>query len=371
MRFFLKHHFDPDFDYQRLKPKTDDHGRVDHFNLGYVQNSIIGQVLAEWIPVPDDALPAGLDPKFVFDDKIFPAGHNCRPNPANPDQLVSTANGYVFYLDEKIHVKRVLNLRKGVNSRTGNVYFVSDAIVHGDVASGFECQAQDIRVQGNVEAASLQAGGSVLIEGGIKGAKKGMVNAVRSIRCSYAENAILKAGESIIVDGASMHCNLYAGRFITVRKRLVGGEVHSSHAVYVGEQLGGGMNTMTKVVLGYDAGLLARVEGLDTKIERLEARLDLCSRQAEKGAAHKEGCLDEGAKLERKLDILKRKRAGTWEDLEAGFNPRAKLLIPGEIRPGVFVQIGSSQMKVNDFLRDKRFVLQDGEVAMLSPALEK
>ncbi len=64
MPYFLHHYFDPDFDYQRLKPKIREDGKVDHYNLDYVQNVIAGQVLAEWKEV-DLTEVDNLDSRFV------------------------------------------------------------------------------------------------------------------------------------------------------------------------------------------------------------------------------------------------------------------------------------------------------------------
>lgn len=44
----LKHFFNPDFDYQNLKPVEKTDGSVDYYNMGYVQSVITGQVLAQW-----------------------------------------------------------------------------------------------------------------------------------------------------------------------------------------------------------------------------------------------------------------------------------------------------------------------------------
>ncbi len=103
-------------------------------------------------------------------------------NPQNKNQIIATANGYVFYFEGKIAVKTVLNVRRDVDFHTRNVYFVGDLIVHGTVRSGFEVKGHNVRIKGKVEAAKVYAGGSILIEGGIKGGGEAEVIAQENLK---------------------------------------------------------------------------------------------------------------------------------------------------------------------------------------------
>ncbi len=50
VQYYLRHYFNPDFDYLNLKPGGDS-GSTDVYSLGYVPNVIAGQVLAEILPL--------------------------------------------------------------------------------------------------------------------------------------------------------------------------------------------------------------------------------------------------------------------------------------------------------------------------------
>ena len=63
VQYYLRHYFNPDFDYLNLKPGGDS-GATDVYSLGYVQNVIAGQVLAEILPleaVEREAILAALE----------------------------------------------------------------------------------------------------------------------------------------------------------------------------------------------------------------------------------------------------------------------------------------------------------------------
>jgi len=368
MPYFLKHHFDPDFDYLNLKPRQREDGSVDHQNMGYVQNVIEGQVLAEMVPISEEAARA-LPPQAVFAEPRFPMGRNCAVHPQNPLQLLASANGYVFYDGGLIHVKRVLNVRQDVGVRTGNVHFVGDVIVHGSVRSGFELVGRDVRVQEGVEAATVQAGGNLQVDGGVRGA--GVLRAGKNIRVGFCENATLWAGDSILVDKVCMHAQVFCQRKLAVRDRLVGGRICCQAVVFVGGQLGGGLGTPTELVLGFDAELMGEVERLERELARLGPVSKELQREMAKNSTYAAEYAPRLATVERKMRALQNKVVGMRERLHERFFARAVVVAPGEVRPGITISIGTARLQVNDFLRNVRFELADDEIVVRSPALGK
>ena len=97
MRYYLQHFFDPDFDHTTRKPDENAirNNTLDLFNLGYVQNVIKGQILAQIVPL--DSLSQRPDPRFILDTVDFPAGQNTYIDPEYPQYLLAATNGYVFY----------------------------------------------------------------------------------------------------------------------------------------------------------------------------------------------------------------------------------------------------------------------------------
>ncbi len=85
---------------------------MDFYNLGYVQNVIRNQVIAEFLEISPEEVDK-YDERFIYKERNFPIGSNCAVNPKNPNQLISLVNGYVFY-DEKgnISVKKSLKCQR-------------------------------------------------------------------------------------------------------------------------------------------------------------------------------------------------------------------------------------------------------------------
>lgn len=368
MSYRLKLTFDPEFDYTRLQPRKKADGGVDHFSLGYVQCVRRNDLLACW----DDCRPEGAsrpEGEMVLEEKILPVGPNCREDPERPGHLVAAADGYVLVRDGEIAVKTLLNVRRNVDFHIGNIRFPGDIVFSHDVRTGFSIHGRHIWVKGQVEAARLRAAGSIMIDGGVKGGSAGRIRAGCGIRVRFCEQGRLRAGTGLLVRGSCMHSELYAGNRLVVGQRLVGGMAVSRDLVYVKEQLGGGLSTETEVIVGYDPTLLLRDHKLVEKMRILRDELALLERsiRREGHTRQSEELLQE---LSGKIRGLKKRRAAMWESYRFVENfDKCRVLVPGEVRPGVEIHIGPAYFKVHDFMRNVRFYYKDGEVHAASPAL--
>jgi uncharacterized protein (DUF342 family) len=362
MPYVLKHSFDPDFDHLHLKPKADDGGRVDYFNLGYAQNVRKGNLLAEWEEVsPKQA--AALDRRFIFKEKRFPAGANCIVHPQDPDKLLAAADGYVFYLDGKITVKSELNVRGGVDIRTGNIDFVADVVVHGPVRSGFSVSGRNVRVKDVVEAAEVKASGSIETEAGFTGSGSGLLEAGEKIRIPFCENAQLRSGGNIVVRHSCLHCAIYCGGSLAVQGALIGGEIYSRGLVFVGDVLGGNLGVETRIVLGYAPRLFLEAERLDEDLR--EVRRRLANTRLGKGAKSQESA----ALVERYKALLQAKRE-LWTNVRPVESlGSCRVVVPGQVRPGVEISIGEAFLRVHRPMRDVVFQRRDKDIVATSPAL--
>jgi len=360
MYYYLHHYFNPDFDYLNLKPKEQKNGKVDHYNLGYVQNVVRGQVIVEFKEVSPEDLD-NYDKRFLYKEKKFPIGTNCTVNSENPDQLISLVNGYVYY-DEKgnISVKELLNVRSNVDFRTGNIYFVNNIVVHKDVKTGFEVQGNSILVKGVVEGAKVIALNSILVEGGVKGESKAFLRAEHNIRCKYVECAALLAKNSILIDTNCLHSNIYVGRNLIVRGKIVGGKIYCGEKVVVEDQLGGGLNVPTVLVLGYDPVDMYKFSNIEDRLEELNKRLEFL--KLKKQTKESPEVVLEIQEIKKKIKVLSKHFSRIGEKLRTKDFSRCRVIVKDEIHPGVEISIGPAYYKVEDFLKGTTFYFKDGDI---------
>ncbi|SKA69921.1 DUF342 domain-containing protein [Desulfobaculum bizertense] len=367
MSYYLVHHFDPDFDYENLLPRERVDGNVDYYNLGYVQNVREGELLAEWREEkPEDTTP------WVFEcaSRDFPSGENTRIDPNDGNRLLASANGYVFYLDGYITIKKTLNVRRDIDFHTGNIFFLGNVIVHGSVRTGFSVRGVNVMARDVIEGAKVHASDSVLAEAGIKGAHKALVRAEGNIRAAFAENTQILAGKSTLIDGSLMHSEVFAGKQLVVKDMLVGGRAISSRYIYVEGQLGGGLSTETTLILGYDAVLMYKAHLLGEHIRELNARLEEYTLALRHHSTLKDEFEPKILRTEKKLGACRHKMRELWDGMEKVQDLEScRVVVPGAVRPGVEITIGEARLKVTDYLENVCFRYQDYDIVVDSPAV--
>lgn len=363
MPYLLMHQFDPDFDHTRLTPRLAGSGMVDHYNMGYVQNVMAGQRLAEFTEISQEQ--AAGQTRFVYDAPVFPQGEGTQVAPDNPLALVATRNGYVLYLEGRITVREQLNVRRDVDFHTGNVIFVGILHVHGEVKSGFAIKAKQVEVDDVIGGATVEAKETILCHSGIKGEKSALLRAGFSLTGSFAENAELVAGKAMEFKGSVLHCRSYCGGDVTVGGRLQGGATYCMGRLHVGEQLGGGSGTVTQVILGRNPFMLLKEDSLLKAIEEADEVLEeVAERKAMGPASAKEFLRREEETLARKA-TLQQQLSVVQDRLHSQPMPeQCELVVEGRVLPTVEVTIGQAQFLVESPLERVRFRVVNGAVAV-------
>ncbi|WP_319584764.1 FapA family protein [uncultured Pseudodesulfovibrio sp.] len=361
MPFFLKHYFDPDWDPAKLKPAEQADGSVNHHERQFVTNVAAGDLIAEWLPIEEAG--EDLDERFVSDEKSFPAGKGTGIRREFPDKLFAAVDGYVCYKEGRILVRNPLTVHSDIDYHTGNVDFVGNVVVEGSVRSGFSIEAVDVRVNDQVEGATIKARGNLDCRGGVKGSRSALLKTGKDMKLAFCEFATLLSGGDIMVKGALMHSNVYAGKRLAVGGRLTGGNICAYNYIYVGEQLGGGMDTDTALVLGYKPSLLYADQRYNVRIKALHADIASFEKILNKGEEFRAEYQPRLESASKELELLKNLKVKLWNGIYATERlDDCRVLVPGVVKPGVEICIGSAYYKVDDFLEDVFFYYDNGEV---------
>lgn len=388
--YYLHHYFDPDFSHVRLTPREGADGAVDSHYLGYVQNVVAGQVLAEIVDLeefPD--MPR--DPRFIYRERHLPIGPNCAPHRENPNRIVAAANGYVFYHDGLISVKKLLNVRGNVGFHTGNILFVGDLAVHGDVLTNFAIQARNVLVKGHIESAKVKAVEDLVCLSGVKGANTSAVDdapvkvadvdasvpstlleASGNIRLPFCEHVQIRAKGNVIIDGSCLHSTLYVGGNLVVKGRLQGGAVYANKLVYVEGQLGSGYDTSTKVLMGYDPFNFLATQKLESQIAYLKDKQLYFEKMAARNHVMEQEYRPRVELVLRKLKIAHAKRNALWRQFAVDEQnaPKCRIIVPGKVMPGCEIGIARAFHKTHGMTSNVTFMLEDEEI-VASPSTTK
>ena len=230
-----------------------DDGTIDFKNLNNVINVDKDAVLCHIVP-PEE----GEDGIDVYGNNIpYKRGKNVSFNYGSNTyisqdglKLLASMDGCAEFKNDRVFVENVYKV-DNVGNSTGNIDFIGNVIVNGDVKEGFSITAKgDVKIRGMVEGAYIKSGGEVIINKGMNGMGKGSIYAKGSITSKYIENATIvsekyiyahtlinsevKAGESVIVKGSSA--------------AIIGGITGAKNAIYA-KTIGNKTNPETNIVI--------------------------------------------------------------------------------------------------------------------------
>lgn len=361
MKYYLRHYFNPDFDYQRAKPGGGlgiDEG-ADVYSLGYAQNVIKGQILAEMIPA--DQAPPDADKRFFRDSPDLPAGGNTRIHPQYPQYLIADTKGYIFYNEGKITVKHLLNVRQDVSFHTGNIFFVGDMAVHGSIRSGFSVQGDNVRITGMVEGGIARARRDLLVEGGCRGSssKHCLLDAGGKLMTPFVEKAEARAKGNMAIDKYCLYSTVYAGANMVVRGQMYGTTVNCLGTVYVGSQLGNRAGISTSIYLGYDPFSIRQLQKIDATIASLSQSITHLNAVAGHLPPDTNDTTRKLVRFTQQRDKILKRRLTILDTLKMDANTMqsCRLMVPGRVYPGVEISIGKAFMLVERTYENSMFRL--------------
>lgn len=267
--------------------EVDESDRVDYTALNLIHNVKQGEEICRLIK-PTEGEPG----RTVLDTEIpakagtsvpLPKGRNTEISEDGTLLLASIA-GDVEFTGRSFQVKPVLEILGNVDFSTGNINFLGDINIRGDVLSGFTVRAMgNIQVGGVVEAgSSVEAGGDLIVVKGILGDGSTIIRSQRSIFSKYIENSTIYVRENLQTD-CIINSQIYSDGEVLVRSgrgTIIGGRVWAAKridALIVGAR----SECRTSVILGglpctnfeYDL-VQQELKFLEIEMEKLECQLD-------------------------------------------------------------------------------------------------
>ncbi len=243
-----------------------------------------------------------------------------------------------------------------VDMHSGNLNMQGSLVVKGDVLHSFSVSATgDIEILGNVDGATVQAGGNLRIRGGVRGSEGGAVCAEGDLTLHHAEAAELHAGGAIRLQES-------------VNSRLEAVEIHS------GGRIRGGSALSERRIIIKEAGA---INGIDTRLtagEPLESPLAAAQRcittaKAQRLSERVRGRSNDRNKSGKAGRAKAELGAAEVQRLAERAKRRESLLESASIQvtlahPGVSIRIGNAQLTIDSAVRATRYSL-DRETAVL------
>lgn len=228
-------------------------GTIDFKNLNNVTNVTKNTVLCHIIPAGEGE--NGID---VYGEPIaykqgknvsFKYGNNTHISMDGLNLLAST-DGCVEIKNDKVFVESVYKV-DNVDNTTGNIDFIGNVIINGDVKAGFSVTARgDIKIRGMVEGAYIKSDSDVIISKGMNGMGKGNIYAKGNITSKYIENSFIKSEKSVFAE-ALINSDVKAGDSIVLRgstAAIIGGTSEAENIIYA-KTVGSKTNPETNLII--------------------------------------------------------------------------------------------------------------------------
>lgn len=364
----------------QASPQLMEDGRADFYNLNLICSVKKGDVLALIHPPAD-----GIDGMSIFGKQLTPKVCKKIAAPIGKNvelidyetKIIASVEGEAIIEKNNVSVVQSHTVVGDVDFGTGNIDFVGNVIVQGNITSGFTVKASGkVEVNGAVIGGSVEAAGDVMVRSGIQGQNKGVIKTEGNLFARYIENAIIYAAQNVDGGEAIMHSEINAGGEVTVLNRkgvIVGGVLRAAklvHCSVVGSEIG----VVTIVEIGINP--LSREElkniyhDLPGKEKDLAKTLQAISilKQLEKSqsglTSEKKTMLLSLMKTQYSLigevDRMKKRKVELEVELEN--TKQGKLRVKEFIYPGVKLTIGKAIMHVEDTLQRAVLSLDAAEI---------
>ncbi|HET6281099.1 MAG TPA: FapA family protein [Polyangia bacterium] len=224
---------------------------VDLHEVKRYVNVSAGQVLCEIISSPAvpayDVFGAAIVPEENLsrapEAPLVKLGERVAPRADNDAVIIACEDGCVRYEKGVLSVQKVLEVRGDVDFKVGNIDFHGQVIVSGDVLAGFKINATaDVIVKGMVENASIDAGGDIVITGGVAGRHGAShLKSGGQIKARYLHMVKVDCKKDLAVGVECIDSEITAGGSVLVTKGgIIGGVLHAGgtiRAAFIGSEM--------------------------------------------------------------------------------------------------------------------------------------
>ncbi|TET35731.1 MAG: DUF342 domain-containing protein [Planctomycetota bacterium] len=269
-----------------------------------------------------------------------------------------------------LSVEELHHIAGDVDYNTGNVTVECAVLIGGSIKPGFKVKAKkSVEVRGTMDDAYIEAGGDVVINGGIFHKTKGSIITDGNATIHFATNANVTAKGDLWVVQEAVNCQLKAeGQIIGAKGKgsIVGGKVVASKGLII-QELGGELGYTTQVIIDVPEYVLTRIQKIDKELKDIQEAKGKLRKVLSRHAAQKkkmqrmplaqQRALVEHVQKARKLNTreeeIKRERETLFAKRRD--SQKSRIIVYGNLYPGVTITMFGRTIEFNQPLRYTSF----------------
>ncbi len=262
-----------------------------------------------------------------------------------------------------------------IDYSTGNIYAKNNVDITGDVKPDFVVAVRgDIRVGGNVQSATINSHGNLVVSGGVMG-EKTQLNIRGDVDLNFIEQGTVSAGGNIVLRKNAYYSSIAAGGDIqgSGESMIVGGRVVCGGDLRVGS-IGSVSAEPALIAVGTDIKRLATYEDLnENALEIEEEILQFQQRHGSSGKKPQKMILleKELSEIQVKLKKINLIEGSPEESMgQAEFAEcYAELIVTGKIAAGTRLRIGNKTKVLEKDLVNQKFFIHEMFKAIVADPL--
>ncbi|MDR2602366.1 MAG: FapA family protein [Spirochaetaceae bacterium] len=371
-----------EIDQTKIKLKESEDGRIDFKETNIIQNIHQDEKIAIWHPAEKGENGETVTGRILMaqpgKDGVLEIGENVRLAP-DGKTIIANINGQVILKNGKINVESIYEVEGDVNLKTGNIKFLGNVFIKGDVLEGFTVEASgNIEVNGAVNKATLIAEGDIIVKQGIYGKEGAVIKSNRSVWAKFIENATIKSGNIVVVSDGIINSYVDASKKILCQGRrasIVGGRLRASEEINCKTlgAVGGSSETICEVA--YDPHSKSELEDLSREWETTASEFDdvLLNVQTLENHKNQHGGLTPDREeffnqlLNKKSDLSKKikeldEKIRELQDRLSSLTTLGRVSAAAKVYPNVVICIRDAKEKIRKEYKATSFILEQGLV---------
>lgn len=360
-----------------FKPVEDENGNVDYKNLGLVRNIYKGTSIAK-ITLPTEGTP-GTDimGKPVTQKVGVPVPFTVGKGTElvnDGTEIVASIDGNLAFANGAFCIEESLLIRGDVDVSSGNIDFIGDIIIKGNVLEGFAVTSKkNITINGSVTSGTITADGNITV-------KLGCINStlhseLGSIKLDFCENSSLYAGRDVEAS-SFVGGQVFAGKdIIASGKGIMMGGKYTALENISASVIGSESYAKTLITLGNNAVLTEEMENHKHTILSYEDKLDQLGKivstltemaKVSKLSPEREQMKVEAMRSRFQLQGEIKRLNGRIREIETTLERKQNLSVSCKraFYPGVTLRINSCIFQVNTMTPHSKATIDDGEIVM-------